>query len=157
VNAHEPAGRPLIEFRGPVQVHGGCGAATLLLRGREALTPDRGRREFTELAFAAAQAEALPPVLRDARVFGPAPGSSPGLGRYRIEAALEGGAAGSIPWSAEVLANSVQLHREAALSFFGAVPPPRLPLARRIGWLVLLFALRVPGAMRMLQRLRGST
>jgi hypothetical protein len=158
VNAQFPGTRALIEFRGPVQVRGGCGAVTLLMRGCEAPAPERRRREFTELAFAAAHAEPLPAVLRDARVFGPeqGPDLSPGRFRYRIEAA-GCGADGRIAWSAEVLAASVQLHREAASAFFGAVPPPHLPLTRRFGWLALLSVLRVPGAMRIVQRFRGTT
>lgn len=158
MNAPDPAPRPLIVFCGPVQVRGGCGAATLLLRGCETAAPDRRRREFTELVFAAAHAEPLPAVLCDARVFGPEPGPDAGAdrARYRIEAVLEG-TAGRSAWSAEVLARSVQLHREDAVAFYGAVPPPRLPLTRRLGWPVLLCVLRVPGALRIVQRIRGRT
>ena len=151
MNADAPGAQPLIVFRGPVTVHSGRGAATLLLRGYEASGPDRRGREHTEFVFAAAQTPALPAVLRDARVFGPAPGPGSGdaLRRYRIEAGIN--------WSAEVLARSVQLHRARARAFFGAVPPPRLSLSRRLGWLVLLSVLRLPGAARIVERIRGTT
>ena len=159
MNAEFPGARPLVAFRGPVTVRRGHGAATLLLRGCEAASPDRRGCDYTELAFAAADAGTLPAVLRDARVFGPATGqySPPGRHRYRIEAAPEGGALGPDGWSVELLARSVQLHREAGRAFFGAVRPPRLPFARRFGWLVLLWVLRLPGAAQILERLRGRT
>jgi len=159
MNAELPGTRPLIVFCGPVQVHVGYGAATLLLRGREASAPDHRRGEFSEIAFAAARAAPMPAVLRDARVIGPAQGSgdATGLRRYRIEAALEGDAAGVVAWSAEVLARSVQLHREAGMALFGAVRPPRLSRSRRLLWLALLLVLRLPGATRIVERFRGGT
>jgi hypothetical protein len=156
----QPAGAPqLVAFRGPVTVRRGPGAATLLLRGCEAAAPDRGVGQHTELAFAVADARALPAVLRDVRVFGPLAGGNdpPGRLRYRIEATA--GAGGSTPegWSAELLARGVQRHREAGRAFFAAVPVPRLPFGRRFGWLLLLWVLRLPGAARIIQRLRGRT
>jgi hypothetical protein len=159
VNGATPSGQPLIEFRGPVTVHGGRGAVTLLLRGCERSVPDGRAGEFTEFVLAGAHAEALPAILRDARVFGPGPGATGGQGlrRYRIEAAIDGGARSAVPWSAEVLARSVQLHREAARAFYRAVPPPHLPFLRRLGWLLLLSALRLPGAARIVERIRGAT
>jgi hypothetical protein len=137
-------------------VQAGCGAVTLLLRGREALGPDSRRSEFSELAFAAAQVPTLPPELLDARVFGP--GDPAGTRRrYRIEAA--GGASGpaGAVWSTEVLARSVQVHREAGRALFAAVAPAHVPAARRLGWLALLWLLRLPAAVRILQRFRGAT
>jgi len=148
LNADLPAERPLIRILGSVQVDHGCGAATLLLRGRD----------NTELVFAAAQSGALPASLRDVRVFGSEPGLEPAseLRRFRIEAATDDDAATGVAFSTEVLARSVQLHRSAAREFYGAVPPPRLPRLRRLGWPALLWALRVPGAARLLARLRGA-
>jgi hypothetical protein len=91
-------------------------------------------------------------------VVGPKKGlaSADALHRYRIEAVVETGVDAEVPWSAEVLARSVQLHREAALAFFGAVAPPRLPRSRRLFWLLLLFVLRVPGVTRLVERFRGE-
>jgi hypothetical protein len=159
MNAEAPGARPLVAFRGPVSVRRGHGAATLLLRGHEATAPDRRGRDPIELAFAAADVGALPALLRDVRVFGPEPGQpgSTGRQRFRIEAALEAGASGRDAWSAEVLARGAQLHREAGRAFFGAVRPPSLPLTRRCGWFVLLWVLRLPGAARLVERLRGRT
>jgi hypothetical protein len=157
VSGEVPAAQPLVAFHGPVTVRSGCGAVTLLLRGRE--SADRRGREYAELAFADAQATALPARLRDARVLGPEPGfpSADGRRRYRIEATVAGAAAAPVRWSADVRARSVQLHREDARVFFGAVPPPRLSLARRLGWPVLLAVLRLPGAARIVERIRGTT
>jgi len=53
-------------------------------------------------------------------------------------------------------ARSVQLHRDAAAAFYGAVPPPRVPLKMRLGWTLLLSVLRIPGAGALLGRLRGA-
>jgi hypothetical protein len=149
----------LVAFRGPVTVRRGPGAATLLLRGRDAAAPDQRDDDYTELAFAVADAGALPAVLRDARVYGPLAGQNdpPGRLRYRIEASAGAGASTPDGWSTELLARGVQRHRGAGQAFFGAVPPPRLPFGRRCGWLLLLWVLRVPGAARVIERLRGRT
>ncbi len=134
----------------------GCGAVTLLLRGREALGPDSRRSEFSELAFAAAQVPMLPPELLDARVFGP--GDRAGAPhRYRIEATLDAAGSAGALWSTELLARSVQVHREAAQALIAAVPPPRVPMARRFGWLALLWLLRMPIMVRIVERIRGAT
>jgi hypothetical protein len=50
----------------------------------------------------------------------------------------------------ELRARSLQLHRGAAAELFGAVPPPRVPWRLRVGWMLLLAVLRVPGAARLL-------
>jgi hypothetical protein len=136
-------------FHGPVQVRAGRGAVTLLLRGCEAPATDR-RREFTELAFAAAQAAPLPAVLHEVRVF------ASDRGHYRIEALRAAGMNAQIPYSTVVLARSVQLHRESGQALFGAVPPPRLPRSRRLLWLALLNVLRLPGATQLVERMRGE-
>ncbi len=55
----------------------------------------------------------------------------------------------------DLAARSLQLHRDVARAFFGAVLPPRVPFGRRLGWAALLALLRIPGAERLLLRLRG--
>ena len=44
------------------------------------------------------------------------------------------------------------MHRDAARPFYGAVPPPRVPLRLRLGWALLLTVLRLPGVGRLLLR-----
>ena len=66
--------------------------------------------------------------------------------RYRIEA-REG--------ACTLAAAGVQLHRDAAAPFYGVLPGERVPVLTRIGWLLLLRVLRLPGAARLLQRSRG--
>ena len=159
MNAEVTAAPQLVAFRGPVTVRRGPGAATLLLSGCEVAAPHRHGCDSTELAFAVAEVGALPAVLRDARVFGPlADGNDPpGRRRYRIEASAADGGSAPDGWSAELLARGMQRHRAAGRAFFGAVPPPRLPFGRRFGWLLLLSVLRLPGATRIIERLRGRT
>ncbi len=53
-------------------------------------------------------------------------------------------------------ARSLQLHRDAHNAFFSAVPPPRVLWRRRLGWALLLWALRLPGAQGLLARLRPA-
>ena len=55
----------------------------------------------------------------------------------------------------DLAARSLQLHRDVSRAFFGAVPPRRVPVGRRLGWTALLALLRIPGAERLLLRLRG--
>jgi hypothetical protein len=75
-----------------------------------------------------------------------APG--PALRRFRIDSAQ---------LQLELQARSVQLHRDAAAAFYAAVPPPPVPLRLRLGWPLLLAALRIPGAGALLRKIRGST
>jgi hypothetical protein len=49
-----------------------------------------------------------------------------------------------------VRARAMQLHRDAAQSFFRAVPPARVPLATRCAWALLLTLLRLPVVARRL-------
>jgi hypothetical protein len=55
-----------------------------------------------------------------------------------------------------LVARSVQVHRGAAAAFARALPPVLAPWRVRIGWVLLLNALRVPGMASLLQRLRGG-
>jgi hypothetical protein len=51
-------------------------------------------------------------------------------------------------------ARAVQVHRPAAMAFFGAVPALRATLATRAAWALLLNLLRIPGVPRLLRALR---
>jgi hypothetical protein len=143
--------RELIAFAGPVQCEVAAGAVNLVLRGYARATHGR-RSGLTEVLFNGASAAALPPQLRDARVIelsaaqAPADGFAPR--RYRID---------SPQLQLELQARSAQLHRDVAAAFFGAVPPPRVPLRLRLGWALLLTLLRIPAAEAVIRRLRGST
>jgi len=92
---------------------------------------------LTEVLFAgtAGLLAAPPAQLHGARVLQTSPHG------YRIEARE-----GQFP----LQARSVQLHREIAAAFFAAVPAPVVPRATRLGWAVLLGALRLPGLARLL-------
>jgi hypothetical protein len=145
--------RELIAFAGPVQCEVADGAVNLVLRGfaRATAQPD-GR--LMQVLFSGASTLALPPDLRDARVIeiGGEPESAAAAGaaprRFRIE---------SPQLQLQLQARSAQLHRDAAAAFFGAVPPPRVPLRLRLGWSLLLTLLRIPAAAALMRKFRGST
>jgi hypothetical protein len=147
--------RELIAFAGAVQCEVAHGAINLVLRGFARATP-RPRSGLTEVLFSGASAVALPLELRDARVIemagelgaAPAPAAGVAPRRFRIE---------SPEVQLELQARSAQLHRYAAAAFFGAVPPPRVPLRLRLGWSLLLTVLRIPGAEALIRKFRGST
>jgi hypothetical protein len=151
LSATDPITDELVAFTGPVQCEQAAGAVNLVLRGY-AGAPSGLHPGLTEVLFSDASAAAVPDALRDARVIellaaaAPAPG--PALRRFRIDSAQ---------LQLELQARSVQLHRDAAAAFYGAVPPLRVPLRLRLGWSLLLAALRIPGAAALLRKIRGST
>ena len=53
-------------------------------------------------------------------------------------------------------ARSVQVHRGAEASFARALPAVNAPWTVRVGWALLLNALRIPGVVSLLRRLRGG-
>jgi len=137
------AGAALIDFDGAVQCRRATGAVNLLLLGQTGGDP-------VGALFAAADGaglEGLPPVLHAVRLSESDGSAAGGPRRFRIEAR---------ELQLDFSAHSLQLHRDAAREFFRAVPPPRVPLGRRIGWTLLLTLLRVPGVEALLVRLRGS-
>jgi hypothetical protein len=148
--------RELIAFAGAVQCESAGGAVDLVLRGYErGMEP--ARSGLTEVLFSGTGTVTLPPALRDARVIElaaappsavAAPGSARDIAprRYRIE---------SPELQLELPARSVQLHRDAAAAFFAALPPVRVPLRLRVGWLLLLTVLRIPKIELLLRKIRG--
>lgn len=134
------ADRELVAFTDAVQCTRADGAVNLVLSG-----------DATELLFEGATAVAVPAQLRGARVLEVADvagdGAAAGRRRFRIEAA---------GLKIDLQARAVQLHRDAAAEFFGAVPPPRVPLRVRLGWWLLLWLLRIPGAASLLRMIRGA-
>jgi hypothetical protein len=147
LSAPDPIAHELVAFIGPVQCEHTAGAVNLVLRG------DAGpHHALTEALFSDASAAAVPGALRDVRVIEllPAAAAAPGpaLRRFRIDSAQ---------LQLELQARSLQLHRDAAAAFYRAVPPLRVPLRLRLGWSLLLAALRIPGAGALLRKIRGST
>ena len=138
--------RELVAFAGPVQCERPHGAINLVLRGLARATAGR-RGTVSEVLFSGASTVALPADLRDARVIA-LPGASDSAPRhFRIE---------SPELRLELQARSAQLHQDAAMAFFGAVPPPRVPLRLRLGWWLLLTVLRIPGMAALVRKIRGS-
>ena len=119
-----------------------AGAISLVLSGCEA-------GSGAQVLFSGAAAVALPAGLADARITALEvdAGAAPGERRWRIDS----------PQAALIVhARALQVHRDAAVAFYRAVPPPRVPWRLRWGWAALLWALRLPGAARLLTRRRGS-
>jgi hypothetical protein len=123
------------------------GAINLVLRGCARGTQGASGGA-SEVLFSDASAVALPADLRDARVIALTDESGSAARRFRIE---------SPELQLELQARSAQVHRDSAAAFFGAVPPPRVPLRLRLGWWLLLTVLRIPGAAGLVSRFRGST
>ena len=152
MSALDSSRRELIAFAGAVQCEQAAGAVNLVLRGY-ARAPQGARAGLTEVLFSDASAVALPATLRDARVIELAAGALAATAsgvvprRVRIE---------SPELQLELQARSVQLHRDAAAAFYGALPPLRVPLRLRLGWALLLWLLRIPGAAPVVRKLRGS-
>jgi hypothetical protein len=140
----------LIAFAGPVQCEQAAGAVNLVLRGY-ARAPSGPHAGLTEALFSDASALVLPAALIDARVIELPAAAATAIAaaprRFRIESAQ---------LQQELQARSVQLHRDAAAAFYGAVPPPRVPLRLRLGWSLLLAVLRIPGADALVRKIRGS-
>jgi hypothetical protein len=142
--------RLLIAFDGTVESRLEAGAINLTLRGFERHGGPAGFRSAAEALFASAATlapegmGALPSRLREVRIFELA--EAPGARRFLIRA--QG-------LQLELACRSLQLHRDAGGAFFRALPPPRVPLNRRLGWTLLLLLLRLPGAERLLAQLRG--
>ena len=142
--------RELVAFDGPVQWRRADGAVSLELRGmtRDAGGPGRGAP--VEVLFSGVGAAPQPSALRDARLLERV--STPGDGQAQRLFSIE--TAGT---HLELQARAVQVHRQAARAFYAAIPATPVPLRVRLGWSVLLTALRIPGAGRWLRKLRGST
>jgi hypothetical protein len=145
VSAPASSTRALIAFAGAVQCEYSDGAVNLVLRGYSRASGG-SHAAVTEVLFSDASALKLPSGLRDLQVSElSAPDGAPR--RFRIDGA-------GLPLMLQ--ARSVQLHRDAAESFYGAVPPPCVPLRLRLGWALLLSVLRIPGAGALLGKLRGA-
>jgi hypothetical protein len=162
--------RPLIEFDGSVNAHGGPGAVGLSLRG-DARSAARGSSTTAtaaaptatdsakfELLFSGVTqiAPAVPPILHAVRVveLGADAAAAPPLSQtgvhgsqvFRIEA-REG--------EYLIHARAVQLHAAASAAFYAVLPPAQVGLFTRWGWSLLLSLLRVRPLMRLISRRRA--
>jgi hypothetical protein len=146
MSASADAMRELVALAGPVQCEQPSGAVNLVLRGHASAG-------LTEVLFSDATEVTLPAGLHDIRVFevpagaALAPANADAARCFRLQ---------SPQLALELRARSVQLHRDAAAAFYRALPPPRVPLRLRLGWSLLLAALRLPGAVTLIRTLRGS-
>lgn len=145
MSASDAAARELVAFAGEVQCEQAAGAVNLVLRGHTRVTQG-ALAGHCELLFSDASDATLPAAIRDLRVI-ELPAAAPALRRFWIEAPQ---------LQRELQARSVQLHFDAAAQFYCAVPPPRVPLRLRLGWMLLLSLLRIPGAAAVLRTLRGA-
>jgi hypothetical protein len=142
--------RELIAFDGAVECRLESGAINLTLRGFERRGGAGAVRSPAEALFAGAATtpdclDALPARLDAVHIFELA--AAPGARRLLISAQK---------LQLELVCRSLQVHRDVGRVFFRAVPPPRVSLRRRLGWTLLLLVLRLPGAGRLLSRLRGT-
>jgi hypothetical protein len=142
----DSSARELIAFDGPVQCEAAHGGVNLVLCGA-ARVKQGPRTGLAQVLFSGASAVALPAGLHDATVIEIAAEEQDAPRQFRIESA---------GLTLALQARQVQLHRDAAAVFYGAVPPVSVPLRLRLGWAVLLTALRVPGVAALLRKLRGS-
>jgi hypothetical protein len=152
--------RELIALTGPVQCEQPAGAVNLVLSGYADALPDAGAGR-TEVLFSAATQVTLPLGMRDVRVFELLDATASDA----VQSAAAGNAKATVArhfqlqgpqLALEFQARSVQLQRDAAAAFYRALPPPRVPLRLRLGWALLLAALRLPGAVTLIKKLRGS-
>jgi hypothetical protein len=130
--------RLIAAFGGAVQVGAASPAVNCRLAGLE-----QGTGIALEVHFSGAHGGVPAGTHQDVQVF------EHGHGAARHWLLLSGG-------SRHVLqARAAQVHRMPAAAFFAAVPGPHLTWATRIGWMLLLNLLRIPGAARLLSWLRS--
>jgi hypothetical protein len=125
----------LVRFSGTVSCQRGAAPLGLTLSGRTGAAPG----EPTTLAFSGAAAAQLPVTLTDAlveRLEGR---------RYRISSAQQA-------W--EVEASALHLHIEVARPFYAALPPRRVPLAKRLLWTAVLRLAASRAGLKLLAALR---
>jgi hypothetical protein len=109
----------LVSFRGPVSCRRGAAPLGLTLTGE---TPEHPG-ERTALAFSGAAPADFPESLDGAVI------ECVAANQYRIA---------SVPREWLIEATAVHLHRDIAAPFYGAIPPRRVPLMKRLFWKVVL-------------------
>jgi hypothetical protein len=132
--------RLVAAFRGEVQCQRETGAVQWRLTGA-----DRDGGGTLEVMLCGVAGPELPTRLADAELYVRGGPENPSW-------ELRGGGAALV-----FSARAVQVHRDASSAFTRALPPILAPWTVRAGWVLLLDALRVPGVMRLLQKLRGGS
>jgi hypothetical protein len=130
--------RLVAAFRGAAQCRRRAGPIHWVLAG-----VDREGGSALEVMVCGAPALALPAELPDAELHEDAAGESTSW-VLRSEGRV-------IPTGAR----AVQVHRDAAAAFASVLPRFGVPWTVRLGWLMLLTLLRLPGAARLLGWLRS--
>jgi len=125
----------LVRFTGPVSAARGVPPLGLTLSGVTREHPD----EPLTLAFVASAPAELPGSLTDALVERLAAGS------YRVRA-------GGTEWL--VAARGAQLHRDAGVPFYRALPPRPVPAGKRLFWRVVLALAASRAGLALLRALR---
>jgi hypothetical protein len=112
--------KPLVAFHGAVAVQRqSAGALGLTLIG----AAGEGPAEPTSLAFSGKAPEGLPEALADLKVV------AAGATRYLLESAAR-------EWPLQAAA--AHLHHDVGTAFCRALPPRRVPLAKRCLWALVL-------------------
>lgn len=130
--------RLIAAFAGAVQIGAASPAVNCRLAGAE-----RGTGIALEVHFSGASGGLGTGMHQDLQVFE----LSQGNARHWL---LQQGGARHV-----LQARAAQVHRMPATAFFTAVPGPRLTLATRIGWVLLLNLLRIPGVAPLIAWLRS--
>ena len=125
----------LVRFSGPVRCQRGAAPLGLTLSGRAGAPPG----EPATLAFSGAAPPQLPATLTDALI------ERLDARRYRITSAQQA-------WDIE--ANALHVHIEVAGPFYAALPPRRVPLAKRLLWRVVLTLAASRAGLKLLAALR---
>jgi hypothetical protein len=130
-------------FQGAVRADRRANGALLVLHGIE-----RGSGLPLSVSFSGLQSSGLPADLRDLAVTETGtPGPSASLRRWQLH---------SLTGDTLIEARAIHVQRDVSAAFAAAVPPCRASAASRAGWIVLLNLVRVPGVVRVLQRLRST-
>jgi len=133
--------RLVAAFRGHAQCRREAGAVQWSLRGI-----DREGGMPLEVLVSGAPGLQLPEQLASAELHELHELAADGTARYELRSAGR-----AIP----IDARAVQVHRDVGDAFAGVLPRFGVSWRVRLGWLLLLNLLRVPGAARLLGRLRA--
>ena len=131
--------RLIAAFRGQARCRREAGAVQWCIDGT-----DRDTGLALEVLLSGAMALQLPALLSDATLYVLDESASPW---WELRGAGQ---------SQALAVRAVQVHRDAACAFYGALPQQVAPATARLGWIALLNVLRLPGLAQVLHRLRGG-
>lgn len=136
------SGAARARFQGPVQADRRAGGALLVLQGIE-----HGSGLPLSVSFSGRESAPISSALTDV-VVTEADEATPGA---TVRRWLLHSAAGEML----VQARAIHVQRDVSARFAAAVPACRASIASRAGWIVMLNLVRVPGVLRLMQRLRS--